>query len=49
MLFRSLLDKHSILSITENDKVYQTDRMKSLDSYLFQPGLTYMATIKVRY
>jgi iron complex outermembrane receptor protein len=45
----NLLDSRKVVSLTENDKTYQTNRLNSTDQYFFQAPRSIMGTIKVRY
>lgn len=42
----NLLGQRNILSITENDSPYQTNRLLSTDQYFFQPARSVMVTLK---
>ena len=45
----NVLDSRKVVSITENDAVYQVDRMKSLDQYFYQAPRSFLATIKAHF
>ena len=45
-LFEVPLSSRNILAITENDKVFQANRLLSTDQYFFQPSRSFLFTLK---
>ncbi|MHB1206737.1 MAG: TonB-dependent receptor [Rhodospirillaceae bacterium] len=45
----NLFDSRKPVSVSENDKTFQTNRLLSTDQYFFQAPRSVMGTIKVRY
>ena len=45
----NLADSRNVLSITENDSVFQTNRLNSIDQYFYQPERSVMVTAKAHF